>query len=445
MNYKLGVLIFIAGGNLPGQVPLPSLAQQTTEKNAIVSKASQIATLQPTPKLQVLYFTALANGAKDKVARIDPVRPVQVYADESSSRPHTPVTRADAVLESMDDFAPREMVTSEPSTAPTQAPPAENAQAERFNEALGHVMDRDPAFAQHATDLIGAAYDRPFMVGGEPDPIPGPAPTPSTGTSTPLPMPALTPGSQMDVGEFPECVALCSGTQFIGSGVLLSPHFVLTAQHVLDAGPNQVYIGPSFGDVGGQYYPLASGPNATSFRNADGTYPDLVLIHLAGGVNLSSFPTIADSADNVSQLETVVLAGYGTTNPTASGAETPYRRYVSIPLSPSYCACNEPFNPAQMLCGIKLINGHPALPPLMVSECKGDSGGPAYTSETGHRLCAIITDSFGLDAANGPNHEATVCGNGGVYVRLDVFSKALTRYIANDTYSSTAIVSNTQP
>jgi hypothetical protein len=105
------------------------------------------------------------------------------------------------------------------------------------------------------------------------------------------------------------------------------------------------------------------------------------------------------------------LVGFGTID-LAGTFGYGIKRKVEVPINS--LGCDGPKDPGQFGCraGQEIVAGHRG---LARDSCRGDSGGPLYipNEEGGYNLLGITSRGV----ADAPN----VCGDGGIYVRIDQF------------------------
>ena len=88
------------------------------------------------------------------------------------------------------------------------------------------------------------------------------------------------------------------------------------------------------------------------------------------------------------------------------------KRKVEVPITSLGCSSNDDVNNFACRQGIEIVAGHRG---LSKDSCRGDSGGPLYIlGENGHYLLGATSRGI-----TGPN--TRVCGDGGIYTRVDQF------------------------
>lgn len=203
--------------------------------------------------------------------------------------------------------------------------------------------------------------------------------------------------------DFPDCCAVGSDSAYFCTGTLIAPNVVVTAGHC--PGVTRVFVGgvditqPETGET------IAVRDN---FAHDEADLRVLVLEtdataqprHVANGTEIKIEPG-----------DPVRLAGFGTID---LGGRVGYgiKREVDVPLTSADCSASGDSSQFGCRPGTEVVAGHRG---LARDSCRGDSGGPLYIQLSDGTYALLGATSRGI--AGMPN----VCGDGGIYVRVDKF------------------------
>jgi hypothetical protein len=199
--------------------------------------------------------------------------------------------------------------------------------------------------------------------------------------------------------EFPDCCAVGNATQYYCTGTLIAPTVIVTARHCPDL--KRAFLkGHDISDpTGGETIEIEK-----VFAHPDADLRVLVL-RTASSVTPRH---VAQGAEV--QAQSALLVGFGTVD---FGGTVGYgvKRKVEVPITS--INCGGPGESARYGCraGTEMVAGHRGLDR---DSCRGDSGGPLYIlgAEGTYHLLGVTSRGVG-----GPR----VCGDGGIYVRVDQF------------------------
>jgi hypothetical protein len=204
-----------------------------------------------------------------------------------------------------------------------------------------------------------------------------------------------------------DCVGLGAAGRFCCSGVLVAPNVVLTAAHCSRFGcpPDEVLFGTNVNSGTRVYRKVKEIITHEEFR-VSAMSPklrnDITILIMDSAIEGVTPRAIAPST-MIERSQYFVMVGFGRTDQAGSSGEGVRR--ISPPLIKA--AADNPKYGADP--GLELVVGEMG---LGIDTCRGDSGGPAYASESGNDYLAGLT-SRPTDCSR------VECGDGGIYVRVD--------------------------
>lgn len=199
--------------------------------------------------------------------------------------------------------------------------------------------------------------------------------------------------------DFPDCCAVGDDYHFKCSGTLIAPKLVVTADHCTHV--TRVFLGGSDIDK------LQSGEMIKVAREISNPDLDLKLLILEHESRIQP-RRIAQEAD-VKNVRIATLAGFGTID---ENGEIGYgiKRRVDVPIISLNCGASSDSKKYGCIKDHEIVAGHRG---LRQDTCCGDSGGPLYIQN--HNGDYLLLGATSRGAHSG----FTICGDGGIYVRVD--------------------------
>lgn len=201
--------------------------------------------------------------------------------------------------------------------------------------------------------------------------------------------------------DFPDCCAVGNDNGFFCTGTLIAPNLVVTAGHC--TGSTRVFLKGSDIRV----------PDEGEIIRVSRTvvHPDTDLRVLVLEQNSTVTPRHVARGSQVGQPTKALLVGFGTTN-LAGNIGYGRKRKVEVPIVSLECGTASDEQKLGCRRGVELVAGHRG---LLRDSCKGDSGGPLYIRGSGNTFHLLGATSRGII------NTVNVCGDGGIYVRVDKF------------------------
>jgi secreted trypsin-like serine protease len=219
-------------------------------------------------------------------------------------------------------------------------------------------------------------------------------------------------GTAVPASEFVDCVAVGSDTQWGCTGTLIAPNVVLTAAHCEEL-HTRVFVG---GDVTkrGRVFKVKKHVRHAKF---DGKFRNDLMILILEKKVTGVKPRAMAPASLIDKATVARLVGFGSTRLDGFGS-LGSKLQTDVPIVSPGCDGKVDGNADSQVYGCHLNREIVAGKPLLLHDsCKGDSGGPLLIEDAkGQWLLAGVT-SRGTDLAT------TMCGDGGLYVRVDAYKK----------------------
>jgi secreted trypsin-like serine protease len=215
-------------------------------------------------------------------------------------------------------------------------------------------------------------------------------------------------GKLVPAGQFLDCVAVGSDTEWGCTGTLIAPNVVVTAGHCANFA-TRVYFGNDVSKPGRIVGVVKRLQHPDYYKVK---HNDLMVLLLAEDVTDVAARRLA-SKSILDKATDGRVVGFGNTDP---GGMFGYgkKRYVDVPIASTACRGQVDGRDDKVLygcdAGLELVAGRPL---LEQDSCNGDSGGPFYVQGPNK---AWLLGGATSRATEGAMHN---CGDGGIYVRLD--------------------------
>ena len=231
-------------------------------------------------------------------------------------------------------------------------------------------------------------------------------------------------GTNTPQGNFMDCVAVGSDTNWCCSGTLVASNLVVTAghcEHCWDGNyVNRVFFGNDVNGNNGLHVVLRVKipPLLAGFGGSANNYANDISVLVLESDVLGIKPRRVATEAQINSVQMVRLVGFGSTND-AGTLGYGIKREVDVAIAST--ACELPDAPNKFGCnaGMELVAGKPL---SNRDSCSGDSGGPAYIWGGDDWLLAGVTSR--PMKVNGSN-PSSPCGDGGIYTRVDRFESWL--------------------
>ncbi|NRF65780.1 trypsin-like serine protease [Aquincola sp. S2] len=217
-------------------------------------------------------------------------------------------------------------------------------------------------------------------------------------------------GQPVKAGEFLDCVAVGSDTDWACTGTLIAPNVVLTAGHCAEFA-TRVYFG---NDVSRPGKVVKVKQRVRHPKYHQGATNDLLVLLLQQNVTTVKPRALATKALADKATDGRVV-GFGTVN---AGGDLGYgiKRFVDVPVVSNACRGKLDGKQDRFSYGCdpgqELVAGRPM---LERDSCRGDSGGPFYVLNAQSAWVLAGATSRATSSA------MSTCGDGGIYERVDRF------------------------
>jgi Trypsin len=201
--------------------------------------------------------------------------------------------------------------------------------------------------------------------------------------------------------DFPDCCAIGDDDGFYCTGTLIAPRLVVTAKHC--DGSTRVFL------KGSDIRRLDEGEVRRVVDEKMHPEVDLRVLVLDSPSTVK--PRHVAQGAEIGKPKTARLVGFGTVN---LGGTVGYgvKRRVDVPITSLGCATQDDVTNFGCKLGKEIVAGHRG---LLKDSCRGDSGGPLYIKNAEGSYNLLGATSRGL------GNTENVCGDGGIYIRVDQF------------------------
>lgn len=217
-------------------------------------------------------------------------------------------------------------------------------------------------------------------------------------------------GSAVKGKEFDDCVAVGDDNQWGCTGTLIAPNIVLTAGHC-EVLHTRVFVGNDV-DRKGLVFKVIRHVRHPKWDN--GLRNDVMLLILEKKIT-SVKPRPMAPAALIDAASDGRVVGFGTTE-LAGNLGYGVKRQTDVPIVSQACkgqvTGHSDGSVYGCYAGKEIVAGKPL---LLHDTCRGDSGGPFYLADGRGRWFLAGVTSRGTDLAK------TMCGDGGLYVRVDQY------------------------
>jgi secreted trypsin-like serine protease len=222
-------------------------------------------------------------------------------------------------------------------------------------------------------------------------------------------------GNDVAAKEFDDCVAVGDDVQFGCTGTLIAPNVVLTAGHC-EVLHTRIFVGNDTAKAG-RVFRVKRYVRHPKWDSA--LTNDLMLLILEKSVT-SVVPRKLATAAVIDNATDARVVGFGTTD-TAGTKGYGTKQQTDVPIASLACSGRVKGRSDGVVYGChagkELVAGKPL---LLHDTCRGDSGGPLYIADKqGQWMLAGVT-------SRGTDHASTMCGDGGIYTRVDKYRTWIT-------------------
>jgi hypothetical protein len=219
-------------------------------------------------------------------------------------------------------------------------------------------------------------------------------------------------GTAVAAKDFTDTVAVGSDTLWACTGTLIAPNAVLTAAHCQDF-HTQVFVGNDVNKKG----KIVKVKKKIRHENFDAKFNNDLMVLILEKKVTGVKPRAVATAEVVNKATTARLVGFGSTRLDGTGS-LGAKLQTDVPIVSTGCNGTVDGAADGQVYGCHLNREIVAGKPLLNHDsCKGDSGGPLFVQDAAGKWLLAGVTSRGTDRAT------TMCGDGGIYVRVDAFTK----------------------
>lgn len=219
-------------------------------------------------------------------------------------------------------------------------------------------------------------------------------------------------GTEVGASEFQDCVAVGNDNMWGCTGTLIAPDVVLTAAHCQQL-HTRVFVGRDV-TKSGRIFKVRKHVRHARFDEEFNN--DLMILFLDKKVT-GVKPRARATKALIDKATVARLVGFGSTRLDGTG-QLGAKLQTDVPIVSQSCRGKVNGESDSQAYGCHLNREIVAGKPLLLHDsCKGDSGGPLFVENAKGQWLLAGTTSRGTDRAT------TMCGDGGLYVRVDAYEK----------------------
>lgn len=212
--------------------------------------------------------------------------------------------------------------------------------------------------------------------------------------------------------EFDDCVAVGDDEAWGCTGTLIAPNVVITAGHC-ERLHTRIFVGRD-PTKKGRIFKVRTHVRHPKF---DAAFRNDMMILILEKKVTGVTPRKMASKSQIDKASVAKVVGFGSTRLDGTG-RLGQKLETDVPIVSPACRGTVRGRKDNAVYGCHLSHEIVAGKPLLLHDtCKGDSGGPLFVEDGAGQWLLAGTTSRGTDLST------TMCGDGGLYVRVDVYRK----------------------